>query len=508
MKEKEKQKVCDKNMSFSDCELAILRMQVDQAQEKIAKRQVNTPEIKQMIVIVEDFLKKKNLVCYGGISINALLPEEDKIYNFDIELPDYDFFSSTALEDAKELADIYLKRGYTEVEARSGQHHGTYKVFVNYQGVADITSVPKELFNTIKDKAVRVNGILYTDPNFLRMSMYLELSHPAGDTTRWEKVMKRLTLINKHYPLDNNNCDHTDFQRGMVNEDSGEKIFDVVKNAFINQGVVFFGGFAISQYAQYMPKNVQTKLNKVADFDVLAHNPESTAEIVKERLKESGFNNVKIIKREPVGEIIPIHYEIRVGKDTVAFVYKPIACHSYNILKVKNQVIKIATIDTMLNFYLAFLYTNRPYYIDFTDRILCMAKFLFDVQQKNRLSQKGLLQRFSITCYGHQDSVEEMRAEKAKKFKELQDKRGTPEYEEYFLNYNPSSSKTNSNSNPNSNSNSKTNSKTNSNSKTRTNTHHYSKKTRKRKSSTPKSIFSIWGKKQRRRRTWKKKNIY
>jgi hypothetical protein len=70
-----------------------------------------------------------------------------------------------------------------------------------------------------------------------------------------------------------------------------------------------------------------------------------------------------------------------------------------------------------------------------------MSKFLFDVQQKNRLKQKGLLKRFSIICYGHQESVEEMRAEKAKKFKELKDKRGTHEYEEWFLNYRPEKGK-------------------------------------------------------------------
>jgi hypothetical protein len=66
-----------------------------------------------------------------------------------------------------------------------------------------------------------------------------------------------------------------------------------------------------------------------------------------------------------------------------------------------------------------------------------MAKFLFEVQQKNRLEQKGLLRRFSIICYGHQESVEEMRAEKAKKFKELKDKKGSREFEEWFLNYKP-----------------------------------------------------------------------
>jgi hypothetical protein len=66
-----------------------------------------------------------------------------------------------------------------------------------------------------------------------------------------------------------------------------------------------------------------------------------------------------------------------------------------------------------------------------------MSKFLFDVQQKNRLKQKGLLKRFSIVCYGHQQSVEEIRAEKAEKFKELKKNRDSREFEEWFLNYKP-----------------------------------------------------------------------
>ena len=204
--------ICDNKMSFAECELAILRMQVDNEQKKMAKRVVNAPEIKKIITIVEEFIKKKQLVCYGGISINALLPEDDKIYDEDIDLPDYDFFSANALEDAKELADIYYKKGYTEVEAKAGQHHGTFKVYVNFLGVADITLIPKELFQTIKSKSIKVNGILYTDPNFLRMGMYLELERPSGDTDRWEKVLKRLTLINKYYSLNIENSKTVEFQ--------------------------------------------------------------------------------------------------------------------------------------------------------------------------------------------------------------------------------------------------------------------------------------------------------
>ena len=426
-----------KGLSFQDCELAILRMAVDNAEEKLAKRIVNSDEIKKMIVIVEDFIKLKNLICYGGTAINNILPVEDQFYNKDIEIPDYDFFTPDALSDAKELADLYYKNGYTDVEAKSGQHHGTYKVFVNFIPVADLTQLPKEIYTPLKKESVRVSGILYAPPNFLRMSMYLELSRPAGDISRWEKVLKRLALLNKNYPLTSINCNDVDFQREMQDKTNEYEIYENVKNTLVNQGVVFFGGYAISLYSQYMPKQLQKKIEKIADFDVISHEPKTTAEIIVERLKDTGVTKTKIIYHKPVGEIIPEHYEVRIENDTVAFIYTPIACHSYNILKIHGQSVKIATIDTMLSFYLSFLYTNRDYYNEFSERILCMSKFLFDVQQKNRLQQKGLLKRFSIICYGHQESIEEMRAQKAKKFKELQTKKGTRDYEEWFLNYKP-----------------------------------------------------------------------
>jgi hypothetical protein len=476
-----KQKNICKDLNFSDCELAILRMAVDKAEEKIAKRTVNSEDIQKIINVVEDFLKTRNLICYGGTAINNILPEEHQFYDKDVEIPDYDFFTYNALEDAKDLADIYYKKGFTDVEAKAGQHHGTYKVFVNYIPVADITQIPKEIFNALKKDSIRVAGILYAPPNFLRMSMYLELSRPAGDVSRWEKVLKRLTLLNKNYPLTTINCNQVEFQREMANKENEDEIYENVKNTLINQGVVFFGGFAITLYSQYMPKKLQKHLEKIADFDVISHEPETTAEIIKERLKDIGIKNTKIIKHEPVGEIIPEHYEIKIGKDSVAFIYKPIACHSYNVLLFKGQKVKIATIDTMLSFYLAFLYAERPYYNEFSERILCMSKFLFEVQQKNRLEQKGLLRRFSIICYGHQESVEEMRSQKATKYKELKLTKNKKEMDEWFLNYKPDQFK-NSNSNT-------PNKKT---------------KAKKGKRTTKRLLFDIYGKKTRKN----KKGLY
>ena len=431
--------VCDKKMTFNDCELAILRAAVDKAEERQGRKTANSPEIKNIISIVENFLRKKQLICYGGTSINSILPKQDQFYNKDLEIPDYDFYSFDALNDAKELVDIYVSTGFQEVEAKSAQHHGTYKVYVNFIPVADITQIPKELFNAIKKEAIKVTGILHSPANLLRMNMFLELSRPAGDTTRWEKVLKRLTLLNKNYPLLANQCSTVNFQRRMVQTDNSDNIYENVQQTLIDQGAVFFGGYALSMYSQYMPKKLQHKLQKIPDFDVLSEEPMLTAQIIKERLSDINVKNVKIIKRPGIGEIIAPHYEIKVDKDTVVFIYEPLACHSYNIINEGGYNVKIATIDTMLNFWLAFLYVNRPYYDK--DRILCMSKYLFDVQEKNRLAQKGLLKRFSINCIGHQETVEEMRAEKANKYNELKNKKKDAEYDSWFLKYRPTDGK-------------------------------------------------------------------
>jgi len=427
-------KVCQ-GLTFADCELAILRQAVDKAEELQGRKVANSGEVKRIIGIVENFLRNKKLVCYGGTAINAILPKQDQFYNKDVEIPDYDFYSANALNDAKELVDIYLANNFQEVEAKSGQHHGTFKVFVNFIPVADITSIPNELYKAIKGEAIKVAGILYAPPNLLRMGMYLELSRPAGDVSRWEKVLKRLILLNKHYPLKGKECQFIEFQRPMTNTRDANMIYENIQHTLIDQGVVFFGGYALSKYSHYMPKALQHKLEKIPDFDVISEDPKLTAQIVKERLMDINIKNIKIIERPNVGEIIAPHYEIRVGKDTVAFIYQPIACHSYNVTKEDGYDIKIATIDTMLSFWLAFLYADRPYYDK--DRILCMSNYLFQVQEKNRLAQRGLLKRFSLNCMGHQESIEELRAEKSEKYAELKDKRGKSEFDEWFLRYRP-----------------------------------------------------------------------
>ena len=451
---------------LDDLEQELVKQAVETIAARIGAKKTNDPKMKDIIATVERFIKKHELVCYGGTAINNILPELAQFYDKKTEIPDYDFYSPNALEHAKELADEFYENGFSEVEAKSGMHHGTYKVFVNFVGIADITQLDPTLFKNIRADAIKVDGILYAPPNLLRMGMYLELSRPEGDVSRWEKVSKRLALLNKHHPPKAERCtpdklavpfqtpnhlkhlkhlkgsptaDEIDDAPKYAPKDEPEdvRLFRTVRNAFIDEDLVFFGGYAISHYARHLPKSEKALFAQIPHFDVLSVDPEASAGKVKERLEDNDFTGIIVTKHSGIGEIVPEHYEITVGKhndgNPIAFIYKPVACHSYNVIPVGKRRVRIASTDTMLSLYLAMIYTDKPYYNK--ARILCMCKYLYDIQQRNRLKQTGLLRRFGITCYGKQETLDDIKATKAEKYQQL--KRDDPVYEEWFLKYSP-----------------------------------------------------------------------
>ncbi len=429
---------------ISDDELTILRDAVDKVQKEASQEIVNSKEVKDIITIVEEFIANKGLICYGGTAINNILPQHDQFYDKSLEIPDYDFFSHSALDHAKELADIYTSNGYTDVEAKAGVHFGTYKVFVNFIPVADITQLVPEIFKNLKKESIVVDNISYASPNFLRMSMYLELSRPKGDVGRWEKVLKRLILLNKHYPIKEYDCKNTVVGRNFYKKTKKVKernIYNALKKICIQAGVVFFGSYAFNLYSRYMPNYLKNLKSKAADFDIIAINPLKAVQYIKYELKALNILNVNYVKHGEVGEIIPVHYELKIGKETIAFIYEAKACYSYNEIYSKKEKanIKVATIDTILYFYLSFLFSNRGYYDK--KRLVCLAQFLFVLQQKNRLNQVGLLKRFSTTCYGEQETLESIRSHKTEMYNKLSKKKGTKEYDEWFLKYAPNSEK-------------------------------------------------------------------
>ena len=424
---------CEPPMSLDECAVTVLRSSIDKIERKQGAIVIQDPVVREIIGTVEEFIRDKKLVCYGGTAINNILPKRDQFYDKKVQLPDYDFFSPNALADAKELADIFHKKDLPEIVARAGVHHGTYKVQVTFMSVADVTQLDERLFKSLRRAAIVVDGISYCPPDYLRMSMYLELSRPDGDVSRWEKILKRLILLNRHFPIKGERCNGEDIQRLFGGQDAEtKKLFHVLRTTFAKQKVVFFGALATSMYAR-QDSNIKDPPT-VPDFDVLSMNPGKTAGNVAADLRSAGFKSVTVHSHEKIGDIVASHYEIRVGSETVAFVYEPLACHGYNVVKIGPLSLRIASIDTMMSFYLAFIYADKPYYD--VNRILCMCEALAKIQQKTKYSQKGILRRFDVPCYGSQMTLEDIQREKTDKYHELKGTNRT-DFDKWFLRYEP-----------------------------------------------------------------------
>ena len=83
------------------------------------------------IEIIENFLRKKHRLCYGGQAINAHLPAKYKFYDPETSIPDYDFFTPQQNNDIDIIIKDLKKAVFTEISAREGMHEGTVKIYVN-----------------------------------------------------------------------------------------------------------------------------------------------------------------------------------------------------------------------------------------------------------------------------------------------------------------------------------------------------------------------------------------
>jgi hypothetical protein len=127
--------------------MADLQPIIDKLQLENDKKAAANPMVKKSLAIVKEFLQTHPVMCYGGTAINNLLPETERFYDPVTTIPDYDFYSKTPQEHAMILANKLAEAGVESVEAKPGMHLGTFKVFADYEGVADITHLDEDIFD-------------------------------------------------------------------------------------------------------------------------------------------------------------------------------------------------------------------------------------------------------------------------------------------------------------------------------------------------------------------------
>jgi len=397
----------------------LVQKQLDELEKVVleAERRIDLtvaadPNVMKAIDCVERFLRKKRRVCYGGAAINALLPEKRRFYDPKTTVPDYDFFSPSMDKDVDELIDDLIKDGFDDITKKLSMHEGTTKVYVNYIPIADCSEMNKEMFTIIQKGAKTVDGILYCNPDFLRMLMYLELSRPRGEVKRWKKVFERLTLLNHEYPIDD--CS-TKITTEQIDVDDRKAILEFcVKKKSVMLGPEFVELLARDKGRTHLETLVKTG----GPLIFLSAEPEKEATDIKYILGSIKVDYVK----SPSDHLYNYARVTRRGKP-VALLFEEDSCHSYTLLKIDGSEMRVGTPDTLLNLYYGLLIFGDKQKAYFQTSLDCLVRKLYHISEKHRAYPTRFVPSFGLRCSGHQRGIAELlklkaaRTEKKKKSK-------------------------------------------------------------------------------------------
>ncbi len=360
-------------------------IQINQLQQKKLKKEILTKP--ELFLKIEKFIRKKQLIGYGGTAINLALPKEIQFYH-PTDIPDYDFFSKDAIRDIKELADLLFPY-FPNTEVKPAMFQGTYKLFVNYLPLVDMTQIEEDLFDHLLSSSFQREKIHYVPYNYLRMSMYQELSRPLGDVSRWTKVYQRLELLNQYQPFIIRKC-----QVKPILDAPKQVVQDMVSRL---QNYVILGDYAMYYWQDLFPKQYRYKQSSI--LFVLSETIEEIRYALHGMDLRFTYYQNKLIQV----------YEVHIEGFPILYVILTDACANYNVYRNR----KIASYDTTLHVYFSLSFTTLQHLSK--PRLLSYCYLLLQIQEDH-----PLMRRFHLPCYGKQTTFEDIRKRRAKLFKRKQ----------------------------------------------------------------------------------------
>jgi hypothetical protein len=377
---------------------------IDVAGERLQYDAAHNPEILRSLAVVANFIRRKSRVCYGGTAMNQILPDSKKFYNPEVDLPDYDFFTPSIEEDTNDLLDDLKKAGFTDIYHKVGIHEGTKKILVNFIPVADMTRIDKGVFDTLAKRAIKRNGILYTDPDCLRSMMYLEISRPKGMVSRWEKVFERLQLINEQFPV--KGCSGGGgWTAPKVPATIVKRIYEYV----ISEQRILCSGPLEALFARGI-SNRDAKVKAAVGGPVFFLSPDlrGDAKALAEMLEDT-----KLFLHKAKGEFIPERVEIRSKGKPVAIVIADTACHSYYTIPTDDgRIMLVASLEMLITLYLSLAIFTKQHKSHFGGNPFCRVRKFIALATKNYIAKASQFPPFSVNCKGYQKGFPSLLREK------------------------------------------------------------------------------------------------
>jgi hypothetical protein len=392
---------------------SVLEKSIDEAIDLRDEAMVRDPALRKALGIVETFLRRTGRVCYGGMAINAHLPSAYKFYDFSKVLPDYDFFTPNPDDDVNALVAAFKDAGYDSVSARVGMHEGTTKIFVNYTAVADISFIPIWLYKILYRRSIVDDGVHYADADFLRMNMYLELSRPKGEVERWEKVYKRLVLLNSIKKPLKQGCKHRKAEMTKLNPNVHEAVMQYI----VAENLIFAGADLERIYKHPNVGGAGYVLKSSRPVLAYSSSPESHLQAIRQILHEQDPTMpLQNMHWDARGDLIPELFGIQSRGRVLVLLIREQFCHAYNTVTLPgDKTLRITSLDSAITLFYTLSYVRGLEGL-VPKSIHCFADALVQVSMNTR--DKGVPSKFPLfpaRCHGHQPSKASLLEAKARR---------------------------------------------------------------------------------------------
>lgn len=208
-------------------------------------------DINKAINIVKQYIIENKLLIVGGTAIDyALRLKNDKIYNEEYQIPDFDIISPNNVYHANQIGTILCNEKLNNISIIPAIHNTTVRVQLLGFTVFDSTFVPEYLYNKIP--SIQYNNFNIIDPKYQKINQYISMSFLFNNnglnyniSSRLEKDYKRLQKIEKYYnlidSLDINNIEKLTLTKIKLNcnfnTNLNLKIFN--KNNLIKESNIF-----------------------------------------------------------------------------------------------------------------------------------------------------------------------------------------------------------------------------------------------------------------------------
>jgi hypothetical protein len=233
----------------------------------------NKQEYKRNINLVKQFIKDNKLIVYGGYAQDQLLKSKNKpgIYNDDSN-SDIEFYSPNYLKDSIELAKLFHSKkwgGYLGVNIREAVHIGTLSLSVNGFQYADITFVPKHIYNNLP--FIKHNEIKFIHPLIKTIDFYRVFNDPYLSYFRLEEK-NEFSRFKKNVEAfdveDLISVEKTQPKIKFLDQKSSKIIRDVISKNSTNNIVI--GQYALEYYKHFNKKN--TGILQVTFYEIISIN--------------------------------------------------------------------------------------------------------------------------------------------------------------------------------------------------------------------------------------------